>query len=414
MRYPVTTSLQEIPIAINSYIQSLFVIFSEETLFTKNRKPRQNPTSMIVSDVIQISHNYFRCKVGVSDSELVQSGEVGTFTFMGIMYKASITQKKDDLLYIKTAFDMLLGSGVTLDLLADSPFAKGMEEPITVSENDVFYAIATSNGFIDTWLKKKIKITSESTGGGGVAPTFTNGNPTPVTLGGIAAGSTFSNVPLTTMWNDFLYPYQAPAFSSFYINTQAGTLEVGDTSLANPDFRWSTTNSGNVQANSIALRDQTNSVVLASGLANDGQEVISLPGVTNNTPATQTYRVVGTNTHSTTFIRNYSILWRWRMYYGESANLSLNETDIKGLRASILTNTFARTYSFLAGATYKYITYPTSFGTATSFTDTGSGFAVAMEPPYTVSVTNSFGQTVNFNVHRTTNILNAATNIAVS
>jgi hypothetical protein len=91
----------------------------------------------------------------------------------------------------------------------------------------------------------------------------------------------------------------------------------------------------------------------------------------------------------------------------------LVETDIESLRVGNLSSTFVGTYSFVAGG-YKYISYPSSFGTATSFKDVDTNFNVAMEAPYIISVTNTFGQTTNYNVHRTTNILGGAITIQVS
>lgn len=42
---------------------------------------------------------------------------------------------------------------------------------------------------------------------------YTNSTPVPITVGGISAGTTFSNKSMTQMWNALLYPYIAPAAS---------------------------------------------------------------------------------------------------------------------------------------------------------------------------------------------------------
>jgi hypothetical protein len=89
------------------------------------------------------------------------------------------------------------------------------------------------------------------------------------------------------------------------------------------------------------------------------------------------------------------------------------EADIKALGSSPLQSGFAGIYSFAAGG-YKYIAYPAVYGTATQFTDQLTNFNVAMNPVYTVSVTNAFGQTTNYNVHRTTNVLGSSINIIVA
>jgi hypothetical protein len=105
--------------------------------------------------------------------------------------------------------------------------------------------------------------------------------------------------------------------------------------------------------------------------------------------------------------------WQWNLYYGTSASTGpLTQTDIKSLANSSLTSGFAGTYSFVAGG-YKYISYPSLLGTATSFKDSSNNLDISMESPYTVSVTNVNGITTNYNVHRTTNSLGSSINIIV-
>jgi len=259
-----------------------------------------------------------------------------------------------------------------------------------------------------------IEAEKDLTGGGAGAPIlYTNLNATPDDVGGISAGSSFNSRTMQQMWDALLYPYQNPAFTSFYIQGQTSVLECGDTSLANPDFRWSTSNSGNINPNSIDIDDVTGGVNLHSGLANDGQENTAYAGVTRNTPSSYVYRITGTNTNAANFSRNYQINWRWRMYYGESSDTPLVEADIEGLRVNLLTHTAIRTYAFNGGG-YKYICYPQSFGALNTFTDTSTGLSVPFEAPYTVAITNAFGQTTNFNVYRSTNIMGGSINIAVT
>lgn len=58
---------------------------------------------------------------------------------------------------------------------------------------------------------------------------FTYNTPTPVTIGGIPAGSTFSGVPVTEMIRKILYPYIAPEVTS---NISPSLVEVGDSNIA--------------------------------------------------------------------------------------------------------------------------------------------------------------------------------------
>jgi hypothetical protein len=267
--------------------------------------------------------------------------------------------------------------------------------------------------------------------GGGGGGTYTNATPTPVTIGGIPAGSTFLNQTMQQMFDALLYPYQAPAFSSFSISGQGSPLEVGATIAASVTFTWGTTNSANVQANSIGILDVTGSLTLATGLANDGSEAIVRPGATTLTAAgSYTFRISGTNSLSAVFTRNLTFDWRWRAYWGFSANVTLSEAQIEALASNALTTAIAGSYAM--GATgYKYICVANAIGgqintvkdsatllnvpmatvadnAAYSNVD-GGGFSYAL-----VSVTNTNGITTNYRVYRTQNSLGAAITLLVT
>lgn len=266
-------------------------------------------------------------------------------------------------------------------------------------------------GHSRTWILLREYCSGSGSGGGEL---YTNANPTPATVGGISSGSTFFNQTMTQMLDALLYPYQAPAFTSFSV-TGSNTLECGNTLPANQTANWVTSNSVNVNTNSISINNTTPLTSLVSGSSNDGSEPLVQGAITNNVPSVNSWNIIGTNSKGASFSRTHTKRWYWAMYYGESAtNINLVENEVEGLRVKLLTGSFSRTYSFLAGSTYKFIAYPESLGTATTFTDVGTGFAVAMEAPYIIPVTNAFGQTTNYRVHRTTNILNGAINIAVS
>lgn len=241
---------------------------------------------------------------------------------------------------------------------------------------------------------------------------YTNLNPVPQTLGGIEAGTTFNNVLLTDVFDQLLYPYQLPSFSSFAVNISS-PVEVGYTIPAgSKNFTWTTTNPSNITTNSVSIIDTTNSTTLASGLANDGNESISISSIYNSTDSSHIWSITALNTHSVTLSATYTVHWYWRIFYGEDANISLTNSEINALRASFLSNTASATYTFVTDIQkYKYIAYPSSFGTLTTFKDTATLLNVAMAPMTVVSVTNGYGITTNYNVHRTLNKLGGSINI---
>jgi len=251
-------------------------------------------------------------------------------------------------------------------------------------------------------------------GSGTGSSTYTNVSPVPTTLGGIAAGTTFVDVPLTTMFDQLLYPYQLPTFSAFAMSGQSTTLEVGATiSAGTKTFTWTTTNPANVSGSSISILDFTNSTTIASGLADTGTTNQSVSAVTKTSATSHVYRISGSNTQDDGFSRDFTVNWRWRMYWGTNAATSLTESDIEALISSSLVTNSTGTFTF-ATSNYKYIAYPTVFGLKTTFKDQGTGFDVDMQPATTVSVTNTNGVTTDYYVHRTTNVLGGAITITVS
>ena len=246
---------------------------------------------------------------------------------------------------------------------------------------------------------------------------FTDSNATPEDIGGIPAGSTFNNVPVEDLWRQLLYPYQNPSFTTFYVNgannREVGAYLNGDTSADNNfDFRWTTSYSSNVASNSIQITGDGNTYV--SGGDNDGQEVVTDTDIQKTTATTVVFTIQGTNTNSENFTRNATYSWRWKVYWGHSSKTSLTEADIKSdLTSTSLLTDYAGTRNYPAGD-YKYFAIPTSFAQPTSFIDADTNFSVAMESPTTVSVTNSYGVTTDYNVYRTTNASAGELNMTIT
>lgn len=288
--------------------------------------------------------------------------------------------------------------------------AMGTDVKTLLTNQGVLTSLTTAQ---KTSLVAAINELKEGLAGAG-AGVYTNATVTPSTLGGIAAGTTFSNKTWQQMMDSLLYPYQVPSFSSFSITGQSTPVEVGSSITANPTFTWATTNASNVSANTIQIVDVTGgSAVLHSGGANDGTQATSLAVVTKTSATSHTFRITGTNSASANFTRDLVIAWQWKRFYGESASTSLTEAAIEALRVGGIASGFAGTYSFSAGG-YKYLSYPSALGTAISFKDSSTNLDVPFNAVTVVAVTNTYGVTTNYNVHRTVNVLGSAINIIVA
>jgi len=249
------------------------------------------------------------------------------------------------------------------------------------------------------------------------AITYTNAGATPTTVGGISAGSTFLNQTITEMFDALLYPYQPPSFASFTRTNLTSTYEVGEVMVAGSQtFSWSFNNISNVSANTTTIVQNIAPITTLYGPASNTSPTAITLSTTYSAGTSSTvtlYTITAYNSLGSPFSTTISRSWRPRIYYGTSLTTPLVEADIEGLLNNPLASGFAGTYSFAAGD-YKYFCYPSSFGTATVFKDTATNLNVAMETLYVVSVTNSFGVTANYNVHRTTNILGGSINILIS
>ncbi len=245
--------------------------------------------------------------------------------------------------------------------------------------------------------------------------TFSNATPTPITIGGIPAGTTFSNDTMADMFNQLLYPYQYPSFSSFTISGQSTTLEVGATSNSNPSFSWSISNSSNVNTSSLSITDTTAGESLFTNISITSPASLTYTGVTKLSEGSEVYTISAVNTKNSVFTSTFTIHWKWALYYGESTTATPSEALVESLRIKSLTSSYASTYSFTSLVNgYKWFCYPSSFGTATTFKDTSTNLGVPFESPILVSVTNVYGRSTNYNCHRSTNALGGPISIMVS
>jgi hypothetical protein len=250
---------------------------------------------------------------------------------------------------------------------------------------------------------------------------YTNLTPTPVTIGGIPSGSTFSGKTLQEMFDMLLYPYQAPAFSSFS-SSLFSSYEVGQSlSPGIATVNYSITNPSNISPNtgiqSTSIPGATFTNPNPINLSGSGSFTLNVPNSSNlPSPGTMTISLQGTNTQSGIFNTSGTMTWRYRIFYGNESNPALSTgAEVQALASNLLAANSPRTYSFPAGpGTYKWICYPNSMTLLTNFIDTGTSFPVPFEPPVSISVTNPYGVTTTYNCHRSTNFLGGAINIAAS
>jgi len=243
-------------------------------------------------------------------------------------------------------------------------------------------------------------------GGSGTGCTMSISDPVPTSHGGLAAGTVIAGKSPCEVLEMILFPYQAPAFTAFYIEGQPTVLEVGDKVAGGVrTFKWSTSNSSNVLANTISIKNQAGDTLLSNS-ANDGSEDVNIGAdIVETTASTYHWTISAVNTKNQTFTRSFNVSWEYRVYWGKDANATLDETGIKNLENSQLKTTYNGNYVFNNSAgdgLYYYVCYPDGFGSIHNWINNENGFGIDYTDNGTVDVTNTYGITITYRVLRTT------------
>ncbi len=185
-------------------------------------------------------------------------------------------------------------------------------------------------------------------------------SPTNITVGGLAAGTAIGGSTYDSIIEQMTQFYFAPTFSSFSITGQAALIEVGTALSGTKTFTWSTTNSGNVQVNSIAIRDVNTNTLIGSGLANDGTEALAIGTITNTSPISQSWRVEGTNTNAGSMTPlAFTVNSIYPVFYGKVASggappggsrPTANQSLINSGTKTLVTSTGTVTLNFNSGS----------------------------------------------------------------
>lgn len=238
---------------------------------------------------------------------------------------------------------------------------------------------------------------------------YTNSGATPTTIGGISAGSTFSNKTMQEMWDALLYPYQVPAFSSFSRTNLESTYEVGQLLVAGAQtFTWATTNSSNVSANTISIVQNFAPITtLLSSSANDGTEALVLSDTYSAATSTSVtlYTISAVNSLNNSFSTTISRNWRHKRYWGTHPSFTLpSDSDIINADGASVgagnefSTTRVQTRNGIDGAgNYLFFAWPTSFGTPT-FTVNGLPNSAWTKIGNAISFTNAQGFVESYDV----------------
>lgn len=238
---------------------------------------------------------------------------------------------------------------------------------------------------------------------------YDNDSPMPEKVGGYDAGTTFDNVTLLDLLTGLLYPFQYPKFTTF-TTTMKKQFKLGEGSGTSMEVSWDTSNKNNIKPDSIEIKVD-GSAKLNTITTNSGTDNLTITEMKLTTSGTKQAIAKLVNTKGTEATSTITFSWVNTYYYGESAELSLDESKIKALRKSVDSNSLSSELSFNEG-NYKYIVYPSAWGDIT-LKDKNTGFGVDVTDVGNVQVTNEFSVQQEYKVIRSTNILNSSLTVLI-
>jgi hypothetical protein len=182
-------------------------------------------------------------------------------------------------------------------------------------------------------------------GGGGV---YTGASPTNVTVGALTAGSDIAGLSLQDIIQSMTSTYLAPAFSSFSVSGQAQTVEVGTSISGTRSFTFSVSNVGNIEPNTLDIRDVTANTLLGSGLPFSSPQTLGINSILLNANGSiQQWRGEGINTQAGTFqSTNFTVTSRFLRFFAPVAVTPTNSAEVRVLPSTFQTanvNTFILT-----------------------------------------------------------------------
>lgn len=245
---------------------------------------------------------------------------------------------------------------------------------------------------------------------------YTNATPMPITLGGLPAGTTFSNTPTNLIFDQLLYPYQNPSLSSFSISGQANLVEVGVTLSGLKTFTWAKSNAGNITPNVGLIRNTTDNSIIKNNINVAGQnsDTATLT-IDNSVPMTIGYRLESTNTKNAAINSNtFNIESIYPVFSGFvtqvnrplSTDINITSSNKRVIKSNgdtdFTINSTAYDYSWVAIPQYNSTQYTTwyvtslnngAIGGATNLFDTGESITLSMSGlwsniPYWIYITN--------------------------
>jgi len=237
-------------------------------------------------------------------------------------------------------------------------------------------------------------------GTGAAGSDYTNLTPTPITVGGIAAGSTFSAQTLEDMFNRLLYPYIAPSLT-LSLSPANGTVREFGNDVATVTLNATTTKHTNditlVEFYRGASLIHTQAVPIASG---------GLESYIDTTPVTTngiTFTAKAGDGTQTTTSSGSGYTFVYPFYYGVDAP-GLTGAQIRTNLTMLIKTPSNTTTVTSPSSEVFYLAYPNTSPALTSILDTNGFETISDYTLRTVSITGLDGTPQTYKVYEYNNL----------
>lgn len=257
-------------------------------------------------------------------------------------------------------------------------------------------------------------------------------------VGGIQSGSSF-DTKISDVLNGLVYPEQVGQISSFGFQPTIPTIEVGDTmSLATYTLGWHLSNTSSFGTNTISIYDSSEysptetywgpGGLVATSVSNSlGTYSVSLGTYSSSFVRSRDFRMSIKRNDGTTVTKTASVDWMYPFYIGTSTYSSLDSTQVSSLTKT-LSDTSSGDWEITGTYGYKYLGIPSTYslntisykglpvaiadssdlsGVYTYSTSSGVGYSL-------MTVTNSFGVAIDYNIYRTVNQISGTFTVTIN
>jgi len=217
-----------------------------------------------------------------------------------------------------------------------------------------------------------------------------------------------------------LPPLGSSSFTLFEMDGQNTLLLAGDTLLGGlRGFKWNFYNPVNVVPGTLDVHEISTGTTLATDISTTSPQDVDIgTDFIGNTGDKRIFRAFADDTAGNTFdttqftAKDFIVEWGSIVYYGISSNPTEDETGIESM-TGVLKADFRDIYDLPAN-NYKYIAVPDTLGIPTKFEDANTGFIIAMNPPYSLTITNIYGVSETYNVFRSQYTLGGSVKIKIT